>query len=57
MTIVTAPRRPRLVAILIVLSLLTLAVLWAAAYFRPSPRVPQRTTIIRSEPGLVRRAA
>ncbi len=57
MTLVTAPRRPRLVAILIVLALLTLAVLWAAAYFRPSPRVPQRTTIILNEPGLVRRSA
>ncbi|MHB0887075.1 MAG: hypothetical protein ACYC41_14500 [Bacillota bacterium] len=44
-------------AILVVVSLLVLGVLWAAAYFRPSPRVPQRTTIIRSEPGLVRRAA
>ncbi|MHB8927123.1 MAG: hypothetical protein ACYC9Q_05570 [Bacillota bacterium] len=44
-------------AIFIVLALLALAVLGASAYFRPSPRVPERTTIILGEPGLVRRSA
>lgn len=57
MTIMTAPRRPRLLAILVVLALLALTILGAAAYFRSSPRAPERTTIILNEPGLVRRGA
>jgi hypothetical protein len=45
---------------LVIVSLILVALLWAAAYIRSEPKVPRRTTIIRldrsvSHRGLVRR--
>ncbi|HEY3316559.1 MAG TPA: hypothetical protein VGL40_14945 [Bacillota bacterium] len=60
MTVQPTPRTSRLMTALVIVSLILVALLWAAAYIRSEPKVPRRTTIIRldrsvSHRGLVRR--
>lgn len=51
MTIQATPRTSHLMTALVIAGLIIAALLWAAAYLRPEPRVPRRTTVIMLEPG------